>query len=78
MYTSYGNLGVPVFFPGNSNNKGLTFKWHLAKGTPIASLSYNYIMSEWKTNSGVSATCPIRVSVSEQWGGLCFAFPPSV
>lgn len=75
IYTDIGS--APVYSPGNSNNNNLDNKWILTTNSPIVSSNSNYVIAETKTNSSLSATCPIRTSISQLWGGLCFAFAPS-
>ncbi len=48
----------------------------IAPGSPIAAHSNNYVASEFQVLGAAPSNCAMGMSVSQNWGGTCFAFSP--
>jgi parallel beta-helix repeat protein len=69
-YQDYQGQGA-TFAPGNQY-------FVLTNGSPIVSTSSNYIASEYRSSDPVrSENCPMTLSASEPWHGVCFALSPA-
>jgi hypothetical protein len=64
IWAMYGSMASLTAGPG------LT----ITPGSPVAAHSSNYVASEFGVIGTTSTNCSLGMSVSQDWGGTCFAF----
>jgi hypothetical protein len=66
----YASFGSTITFQAG-------FGFSLTDGTPIGSLSSNYVGSEYGVEASSTTACPMTTSTSQGWAGMCFVFQSS-